>query len=86
MVIAFPCCICQKHVKCNHKALLCTECDQWIHIKCGGVSSRQYGDISQKLCNWQCPLQEMPFWNVDATNSENSTTSLQFNDTIINHF
>ena len=38
----YPCGICQKNVNSNQKAILCTNCDHWIHIKCNGTSLIEY--------------------------------------------
>ena len=65
-MIKYPCSICNKSVKLNQKALLCTVCSQWVHIVCGGVSRETY-DSDELFENWQCPkciLQSvLPFWN-----------------------
>ena len=41
-VIPFPCGICKFNVKHNDKAILCTVCDHWIHIKCNGITVDEY--------------------------------------------
>ena len=38
----FPCGICKFEVKHNHKAIFCTNCDSWVHIKCDGTSIEDY--------------------------------------------
>ena len=38
----FPCSICRYEVKHNHKAIQCTSCELWVHIKCNGISVDEY--------------------------------------------
>ena len=38
----YPCGICKKNVNKNQKAIECTLCKQWIHIKCNGTSPDDY--------------------------------------------
>jgi len=38
----YPCGICNYDVKHNNKAILCTSCECWIHIKCNGISTDEY--------------------------------------------
>jgi len=40
--VKFPCGICNYEVKHNNKAILCSTCDKWIHIKCNGISIDEY--------------------------------------------
>ena len=40
-----PCGICQKNVNINQKAIECTFCKHWIHIKCNGTSSDEYNNM-----------------------------------------
>ena len=41
----YPCGICQKNVANNQKAILCTSCNFWIHIKCNGTPVAEYNQI-----------------------------------------
>ena len=41
-IILYPCAICKFDVKHNDKAILCTVCDHWIHIKCNGITVDEY--------------------------------------------
>ena len=41
----YPCGICQKNVNNNQKAIECTKCKFWIHIKCNGTSINEYNKI-----------------------------------------
>ena len=40
-----PCSICQKNVNSNQKALKCTSCNLWVHIKCNETSNKEYDDM-----------------------------------------
>ena len=43
----------------NHRAMECEECGTWFHIKCCGVTPKQYLDYKTKtnlLDLWQCPF------------------------------
>ena len=37
----YPCGICQKNVGNNQKAVYCTMCELWIHIKCNGTTNEE---------------------------------------------
>ena len=41
----YPCNICQKNVNSNQKALKCTNCNMWVHIKCNNTSIKEYDDM-----------------------------------------
>ena len=41
----YPCGICQKNVNMNQKAIECTSCNLWIHIKCNGTTIDEYNNI-----------------------------------------
>ena len=41
----YPCGIYQKYVHNNQKAIECTNCKHWIHIKCNGTSIMDYNQI-----------------------------------------
>ena len=41
----YPCGICYKNVNKNQKAIECTNCKQWIHIKCNGTSVEEYNTM-----------------------------------------
>ena len=38
----FPCGICHKNISANSKAILCSNCNLWIHIKCNDISNSEY--------------------------------------------
>ena len=40
-----PCGICKKNVNNNQKAILCSNCKHWIHIKCNGTSVTEYNQM-----------------------------------------
>ena len=37
-----PCGSCARQVKHNDKAIFCSVCSHWIHIKCNGISVDEY--------------------------------------------
>ena len=41
----FPCGICQKNVNGNQKAIECSMCNYWIHIKCNGTTKEDYHEM-----------------------------------------
>ena len=41
----YPCGICKKNVNKNQKAILCSNCAHWIHIKCKGMSIMDYNQM-----------------------------------------
>ena len=41
----YPCGICQKNVNNNQKAITCSSCNLWIHIKCNGTTSEEYNEM-----------------------------------------
>ena len=41
----YPCGICQKNVNNNQKAIECSLCLHWIHIKCNGTTNEEYSEI-----------------------------------------
>ena len=40
--VRFPCGVCKKPVATNHRALECEGCQYWVHIKCGGITPKEY--------------------------------------------
>ena len=50
-----PCGCCDKPVKKNQKALLCSNCSLWVQISCGHISKRQYDDANESFQDWECP-------------------------------
>ena len=61
--IEFPCSICNLEVKHNDKAILCTCCELWSHIRCNNISVSEYRELQEKNRDfpeavdsdtWQC--------------------------------
>ena len=72
---AEQCSVCRRTIASNHRAITCDLCNHWCHIKCGGVSPREYQRMltTINLC-WTCPtcifqLQSLPFANTDNLDS-----------------
>lgn len=62
----FPCVLCNTDVKSNHEALLCTSCNDWVHISCASVPVEMYNDVSELFLNWKCPkciMRMLPFYD-----------------------
>ena len=72
------CNICDKNVRGNAKAVCCDVCDNWVHIKCNGISTSKYDQLCEEdndesfICI-KCFNSELPF------GLENETT---FNQTL----
>jgi len=54
------CSVCNVHVASSDKSLQCDKCNEWCHIKCGGVTKEHYRqmvklDESNIPINWYCP-------------------------------
>ena len=49
-----PCGICQQNVNKNQKSLLCTQCHHLIHIKCNGISVKDFKDKEHGVMPWIC--------------------------------
>ena len=83
MGIKYPCVCCSKPVKRNQKALACTKCGEWVHIKCDRIPLCKYNDPLEDFVDWQCCkclLQELPFWdNASNENNESSTAAANTN-------
>lgn len=81
--VQFPCSVCQKAVAKNHRALQCDSCDTWTHIKCDGITPKEY-KLYQNHTNpsYNCPtctLQDATDLSStssdDLRNTSNTTTS-----------
>ena len=65
----FPCKVCDKNVNKNHRAFKCdnTTCNQWIHIKCNLLSTKDYTNLQNSndpfFCI-NCLKQNIPFTNL----------------------
>ena len=44
----FPCSICNSEVKHNDKAIFCTRCEFWAHIRCNDISINEYKELQQR--------------------------------------
>ena len=56
------CQVCDRAVAKNHRAVRCIECDSRTHIKCGGVSPKEYNQrkyVNNWLCT-KCLLSHLP--------------------------
>lgn len=43
------CCpVCNRSVAKNHRAVSCDSCTRWCHIKCGGISVKQYKEFDAR--------------------------------------
>ncbi len=83
-----PCGICKKPVANNHRALECESCFYWVHIKCGGITPKQYEHFKYNThLTWECPNCLLPnvtssFFLDDPLELSNSFQSLASNDDI----
>ena len=48
--IKFPCGLCTREVKHNDKAIFCTSCLSWVHIKCNGITIDEYKFRMRRNC------------------------------------
>ena len=55
--IKYPCGTCQRPVATNHRAMACDLCNTWVHIKCCGMTPREYENFQAQGDNlsWMCP-------------------------------
>jgi len=86
MTTKYPCVVCSKNVKDNHKAVCCDICNYWTHTKCNHINNSQYAilrlETSSFYCN-RCLKNEMPFSTLSnsklfETLNDVPKTSLQF--------
>ena len=77
--VKFPCGICNKTVKNNHKAI---QCDLWIHIGCNDILDAEYEDLKTDDDLWYClvcvlkyNLDNVPFTRCDNSELTNLNTS-----------
>mgnify|MGYP001800302001 FL=1 len=55
MGVRFPCGICSKVVKKNHKAVQCDTCNLWIHIKCNRIDKFTHESLKDEPEHaWYC--------------------------------
>ena len=72
-MIAFPCGVCKKAVGINHKAIQCSLCELWVHIKCNLLDQNDYAyyqDVNNEdkefFC-MNCLSDSIPFSNLNST-------------------
>eukprot|EP00794_Sanderia_malayensis_P006479 gene6479-7218_t len=76
----YPCGVCDKAVALNHRAINCDECEFWVHIKCIGLSGKDYEKLHGTDFTWicykcSCPNFTDSFFD-DLFESENSFSVL----------
>ena len=65
----------------THIAVCCDSCDQWVHIKCGGITPRDYQQLSNTSSSvlWfctSCDQQNDSVFDTTCVSSENSFATL----------
>ena len=70
MNIKYPCIVCDKNVKCNQNAMLCSMCLRWCHLKCTPCSRDIFVTDKDWICR-QCLLLELPFYVREEDDSDN---------------
>ena len=48
------CKVCLEAVKRSDMAILCDQCDKWIHIKCNSLDKLDYEMLKSKVDPWFC--------------------------------
>lgn len=75
------CTVCGKVVATNHRAVSCSSCSQRIHIKCGGISPKEYKRLQASgNGSWICPpcldeIKQLPFADVSEIDTSHSSCS-----------
>ena len=76
--VKFPCGICNKSLKNNHKTIQCDSCDLWIHIVCNDISDAEYECLKTEYDPWYClvcflkyNLNNVPFTRCDNSELNN---------------
>ena len=91
--VKFPCSICLKTVKSNHKAVQCDSCDLWVHIGCNGTTDNEYEFLKTCDDTWEClicylkkTLVNVPYTQIDNTELDNvnNTNSMRFLESLPN--
>ena len=41
----YPCSVCSKNVNKNHHAICCDICDQWVHVRCNMLDTKDYTEM-----------------------------------------
>lgn len=55
-MVQFPCGICKKTVKNNHRSIECDMCQQWVHIKCNNLDAKTYEILKFDKNPWYCKV------------------------------
>ena len=75
------CTVCRKVVAKNHRAVSCSSCSQRIHIKCSGISPKEYKRLQASgSVSWICPpcldeIKQLPFADVSEIDTSHSSCS-----------
>ena len=76
----FPCNVCGKNVRGNAKSVCCDICDNWVHIKCNGISASKYDELclednDESFFCIKCFNNELPF-GLELDNDYNQSKTL----------
>ena len=90
-MIKFPCGICEKAVRNNHRAINCDKCKHWIHIKCNKIDTKTYEILKIDQSDWYCTNcleNELPFLKSNQlnNNSHSLTKSVSMQKTANDSF
>ena len=77
MTIKFPCSVCYKSVAKNHKAVKCSCCKKWIHIKCNHIDVNTYELLKISNDNWHCITCTKTIIPFSSLNDEHLQLTLQ---------
>ena len=75
------CTVCRKVVAKSHRAVSCSSCSQRIHIKCRGISPKEYKRLqASRNGSWICPpcldeIKQLPFADVSEIDTSHSSCS-----------
>ena len=59
--VKYPCTACEKPVARTHRAVMCDQCENWVHIKCIGISTSEYKElVAGKSCAIVCNRCTLP--------------------------
>ena len=62
----YPCKECGKNVRSNQDALLCADCNSWVHAKCLGLTKAAFkNNLDYPDTDWTCLLCSLPFATMD---------------------
>ena len=72
-MIAYPCGVCKKAVGINHKAIQCSLCELWVHIRCNLLDKNDYAyyqDVNNDQEDFfciNCLADSIPLSNLNST-------------------